>query len=165
MLTHCSIRGELARLGGRAAILCPAGLWAFLGAVLVSSVTTGAEKPNILFLLSDDHSYPFVGCYGDSNVRTPTLDRLAAEGIKFHRFFTTAPQCVPSRVGLLTGRSPVAARFARRHLVTRKVSNRTQWTASLGPPAATRLNPRSFWFSPIADWNKFRYLPSEEGPT
>jgi len=70
-------------------------------------------RPNILFLLSDDHSYPFLSCYGDTNVKTPTLDRLAAEGIKFHRFFTAAPQCVPSRAAYLTGRSPVAARMTR----------------------------------------------------
>jgi arylsulfatase A-like enzyme len=63
-----------------------------------------AEKPNILFLLSDDHSYPFVGAYGDTNVKTPALDQLAAEGMKFHRFFTGAPQCVPSRGGLMTGK-------------------------------------------------------------
>jgi N-sulfoglucosamine sulfohydrolase len=72
-----------------------------------------ADQPNILFLLSDDHSYPFVSAYGDSNVNTPTLDRLAAEGMKFHRFFTSCPQCVPSRAAYLTGRSPVAVRMTR----------------------------------------------------
>jgi N-sulfoglucosamine sulfohydrolase len=70
-------------------------------------------RPNILFLLSDDHSYPYVGCYGDANVKTPALDRFAGEGMKFHRFFTSAPQCVPSRAALMTGRSPVAARMTR----------------------------------------------------
>ena len=70
-------------------------------------------QPNILFVLSDDHSYPFLSCYGDTNVRTPALDQLAAEGMKFHRFFTAAPQCVPSRAAYLTGRSPVAARITR----------------------------------------------------
>ena len=71
------------------------------------------QRPNILMLLSDDHSYPFVGCYGDTNVKTPALDGLANEGIKFHRYFVTAPQCVPSRASLMTGRSPVAARMTR----------------------------------------------------
>jgi arylsulfatase A-like enzyme len=71
------------------------------------------QRLNILLLLSDDHSYPFVSCYGDGNVRTPTLDRLANEGMMFHRFFTAAPQCVPSRAALMTGRSPVAARMTR----------------------------------------------------
>ncbi len=72
-----------------------------------------ADKPNILFLLSDDHSYPFLSCYGDANVKTPNIDRLASEGMKFHRFFTAAPQCVLSRAALMTGRSPVAARMIR----------------------------------------------------
>jgi N-sulfoglucosamine sulfohydrolase len=71
------------------------------------------KKPSFLFLLSDDHSYPFLSAYGDSNVKTPTLDKLAAEGMKFHRFFTAAPQCVPSRAALMTGRSAVAARMTR----------------------------------------------------
>jgi len=97
----------------RAVILCRGGLLILLGTVLMSSAAAAADKPHILFLLSDDHSYPFVGCYGDRNVRTPTLDRLAAEGMKFHRFFTGAPQCVPSRATLMTGRSPVAARMTR----------------------------------------------------
>lgn len=75
----------------------------------------GAAKtrPNILLLLSDDHSYPFLSAYGNANVKTPTLDTLAAEGMKFHRFFTAAPQCVPSRAALMTGRSAVAARMTR----------------------------------------------------
>jgi len=82
--------------------------------VLIAVVPArAAQKPNILLLLSDDHSYPFLSCYGDPNVKTPNLDRLAAEGMKFHRFFTASPQCVPSRAALMTGRSPVAARITR----------------------------------------------------
>ena len=83
--------------------------------VLAGSFVRAAApaRPNILFILSDDHSYPFLSCYGDTNVRTPNLDRFAAQGMKFHRFFTSAPQCVPSRAAYLTGRSPVAARITR----------------------------------------------------
>jgi N-sulfoglucosamine sulfohydrolase len=80
----------------------------------LSSATAGAaDKPNILFLLSDDHSYPYLGCYGCSDVRTPNLDRLAAEGMRFDRMFVTCPQCVPSRASLMTGQSPVAVRMVR----------------------------------------------------
>ena len=85
-------------------------LFTFAG---VASSLAASPPPNILFLLSDDHSYPFLSAYGDPNVRTPVLDQLAAEGMKFHRFFTGAPQCVPSRATLMTGRSPVAARMTR----------------------------------------------------
>lgn len=71
------------------------------------------QRPNILLLLSDDHSYPFVSTFGDTNVSTPNLDRLASEGFKGRRFFTACPQCVPSRAALMTGLSPVAARMTR----------------------------------------------------
>ena len=90
--------------------------------ILVTALSVGrlaiadepsAPRPNILFLLSDDHSYPYLSTYGNPNVKTPALDQLAAEGIKFHRFFTGAPQCVPSRAALMTGRSAVAARMTR----------------------------------------------------
>ncbi len=81
--------------------------------VVASTDAETKERPNLLLLLSDDHSYPFVQCYGDENVRTPNLDALAARGFKGHRFFTTCPQCVPSRASLMTGRSPVAARMTR----------------------------------------------------
>lgn len=89
--------------------LCLA-IWTSIG---TTSTLAADDLPNILLLLSDDHSYPFVSCYGDRNVRTPALDRLAADGMKMHRFFTAAPQCVPSRAALMTGRSPVAARMTR----------------------------------------------------
>ncbi len=85
----------------------------FALAVVAAAQGAAPARPNILFVLSDDHSYPFLSCYGDGNVRTPNLDRLAAGGMRFHRFFTVAPQCVPSRAGYLTGRSAVAARMTR----------------------------------------------------
>lgn len=72
-----------------------------------------AAKPNILFILSDDHSAPYLGCYGAKILQTPHLDAFAAEGIRFTQAFTVAPQCVPSRAGYLTGRSAVAARMTR----------------------------------------------------
>lgn len=81
--------------------------------LILLSAAAQAAKPNILFLLSDDHSHPYLGCCGNPDVRTPSLDRLAAEGIRFDRFFVSCPQCVPSRATLMTGRSPVAVRMVR----------------------------------------------------
>lgn len=66
-----------------------------------------AAPPNILLVLSDDHSAPHLGCYGDKDIRTPNLDRLAAEGMRFDRAYVTCPQCVPSRSSILTGRHPI----------------------------------------------------------
>ena len=78
-----------------------------------------AQRPNILLILSDDHSLPHVGAYG-GNCRelglTPNLDSFAAQGMLFHRAYTAAPQCAPSRAAIFSGRSPVgiaATRFAQ----------------------------------------------------
>lgn len=83
--------------------------------VLLSLLSTPllAAAPNILFILSDDHSQPFIGCYGRKEMKTPNLDRFAAEGWMGRRMFTGAPQCVPSRATIMTGRSPVACRITR----------------------------------------------------
>lgn len=66
-----------------------------------------ALRPNILLLVADDHSAAFVGSYGDPVIRTPHLDQLAREGMRFERAYVTSPQCVQSRASLMTGRSPV----------------------------------------------------------
>ncbi len=92
----------------------PLSVFASVASVTLTAVLYAQPvRPNILFVLSDDHSYPFLSCYGSPNVKTPAIDGLAAGGMRFHRFFTAAPQCVPSRASLLTGRSPVAARMTR----------------------------------------------------
>ncbi|MEX2262484.1 MAG: sulfatase [Bryobacteraceae bacterium] len=85
-----------------------------MAAALVAAPLAAAEsRPNVLLILSDDHSAPYLGAYGDPVIKTPNLDRFAREGMRFDRAFTAAPQCVPSRAALMTGRSPVAARIAR----------------------------------------------------
>jgi len=84
-----------------------------LAALLGVTASAAAEKLNVVFILADDLGWGELGSYGQKKIPTPHLDRLAAEGMKFHRFFTVAPQCVPSRAGYLTGRSAVAARMTR----------------------------------------------------
>ncbi|MDX2178253.1 MAG: sulfatase-like hydrolase/transferase, partial [Bryobacteraceae bacterium] len=86
----------------------------FLGTSAAAQLRTRPpQNPNIVVMLSDDHSVPYLGCYGDPAVRTPNLDRFASQGMRFDRCFTGAPQCVPSRTAYLTGRSPVSARMGR----------------------------------------------------
>lgn len=71
-----------------------------------ASRSTSAErqKPNILFILTDDLGFHQVGAYGQSKIQTPTLDQMAAEGIKFTQAYAGNTVCSPSRVSLFTGR-------------------------------------------------------------
>jgi arylsulfatase A-like enzyme len=71
------------------------------------------RKTNLVLVLSDDHTAEFTGCYGNPTIRTPNLDRFAADGMRLDHFFCAAPQCVPSRAAFLTGMSPVACNMGR----------------------------------------------------
>ncbi|GIN72531.1 arylsulfatase A family protein [Bacillus sp. J14TS2] len=64
------------------------------------------SKPNIVFILSDDQGAWALGSAGNHEIRTPHLDRLAKEGMRFSNFFCTSPVCSPARASLLTGRIP-----------------------------------------------------------
>jgi arylsulfatase A-like enzyme len=70
-------------------------------------------RPHLLLVLSDDHSAPHVGCYGNPDIRTPNLDRFAAQGMRLDRAYVACPQCVPSRAAIMTGRSPVRTQMTR----------------------------------------------------
>jgi len=66
-----------------------------------------AEKPNIVIIYADDLGYGDLSCYGHPSIRTPNLDRMAAEGMRFTNFYSAGEVCTPSRAALLTGRYPV----------------------------------------------------------
>lgn len=68
-------------------------------------------RPNILVIMSDQHARGKLGCYGDPLVRTPNLDRLAAQGMRFSNAYCPAPLCVPSRMSFMTGRRPSGNRI------------------------------------------------------
>ncbi len=74
----------------------------------------GGSKPNLVFLISDDHSYPDLGALG-SPVQTPNLDRLVREGVVFDNCFVSSAQCSPNRSSILTGCSPHTTATSRLH--------------------------------------------------
>lgn len=82
-----------------------------LNAVLVGLSSTlaagtflqAAEQPNIIFIMADDLGYGDLGCYGQTIIKTPRLDQMAAEGMRFTQFYSGCPVCAPSRSVLMTG--------------------------------------------------------------
>ncbi|MBI1900433.1 MAG: sulfatase [Planctomycetia bacterium] len=80
---------------------------AALCALAAPSLPAADEPPNIVVILADDLGYGDLSCYGHPTIRTPHLDRLAAEGMRFTQFYSAAEVCTPSRAALLTGRYPI----------------------------------------------------------
>lgn len=73
--------------------------------LLLAPLISSAAAPNVIVIFTDDMGYADLGCHGEEpDVRTPHLDRFAAEGVRFSAGYVTAPQCSPSRAGLITGR-------------------------------------------------------------
>src|SRR5215467_13383444 len=81
-----------------------------LGTTAVMSASALAQpapkRPNILFILADDLGYGDLSCYGRPDYRTPVLDTLARQGVKFTSAYAAAPVCTPSRCAFMTGRYP-----------------------------------------------------------
>ncbi len=78
-----------------------------IGARSVLARTAERARPNILLIMSDDQTWRDNGCYGNGDVKTPNIDRLAAEGMRFTRAFTATAMCAPTRQQLYTGIFPV----------------------------------------------------------
>jgi hypothetical protein len=71
-------------------------------ASLFATPLIAADKPNILWLVNEDHG-PHVGCYGDTFATTPTFDALAAKGLRYAHCWSNAPVCAPARTTLICG--------------------------------------------------------------
>ncbi len=65
-----------------------------------------ADPPNVIYILADDLGYGDLSCYGQEKIRTPNIDRLAAEGMRFTQHYAGNTVCTPSRASLMTGQHP-----------------------------------------------------------
>lgn len=100
-------------------------LWSFVGLLVAAlPLAAGERKPNIIFILADDLGWGDLGCYGQKTIKTPNLDRMAKEGIRFTQVYAGSTVCAPSRCVLMTGLHTGHARVRGN-----------------GPPAHTSLRP------------------------
>jgi arylsulfatase A len=75
----------------------------FFALMAVSSLALGQQKPNVIYIYADDLGYGELGVYGQTKIKTPFLDAMAKEGIRFTQHYTSAPVCAPARCMLMTG--------------------------------------------------------------
>jgi len=140
-----------------------------LGAILITMSivisTHGAAKPNIIFLLTDDLGYSDIGCYGAETVKTPHIDQLAEDGIRFTDFHTAASICSPSRAAFLTGGYPQRAGL----YMGINPNRRAHWYLGLNPGEITiaeQLKTVGYMTYMVGKWHlgtEPEFLPRKQG--
>ena len=78
-----------------------------------AATSQGEAQPNVIIIFADDMGYGDLGWYGHPTIRTPQLDRMARQGMKFTQCYVSASVCTPSRAALLTGRYPIRSGLSR----------------------------------------------------
>jgi uncharacterized sulfatase len=139
--------------------------------VLFSGLLYAAEKsarPNILLMIADDLTYRDIGCYGGTNVKTPRIDSLAAEGMKFEHCDNAIAMCVPTRNMLYTGLFPVHTGSYRNHTNSRPgtvsmVQYLKQCDYRVGLAGKVHVGPpKSFPFESIPGLTKNCVSPTDD---
>lgn len=129
---------------------------------------TQKRPPNFIVIFTDDQGYGDLGSFGHPTIRTPSLDRMAAEGQRWTSFYVADSVCTPSRAGLLTGRLPVRSGMTNDDAVGRRVLFPD---SAGGLPAAELtiaevLKPRGYATAAIGKWHLGhlpQYLPTTQG--
>lgn len=73
-----------------------------LGSITLADIARGEARPNVIFILADDLGYGELGCYGQELIKTPQIDQMAREGMRFTDFYAGNTVCAPSRSVLMT---------------------------------------------------------------
>ena len=122
---------------------------------LLSSISTQAERPNIILVFIDDMGWGDFSCFGNEHANTPHIDRLAKEGLRFDQFYVNSPICSPSRVAISTGQYP------QKWKITSYLSNRdhnkkrgmAQWLDPKAPMLARSLQKNGYATGHFGKWH------------
>ena len=139
---------------------------ALVALVLACSHTAGAKQPNIIILFADDLGYGELSCQNPkTDVPTPHIDSIAKNGIRFTQAYVTAPNCSPSRAGLLTGRIPI--RFGYENNPTGWKNEQPEFGLPLAETTiAEMLHDRGYTTGLIGKWHlggQAKYHPHRQG--
>lgn len=121
----------------------------------IAQMPAAPHRPNVVFILIDDMGYGDLGCYDANAAKTPRIDQLAREGIRFTQYYSNAPICSPSRCALLTGQYP------QRWGITSYIDNRrmnenrgmAQWLDPAAPSLARSLQAAGYATGHFGKWH------------
>lgn len=120
-----------------------------------ASGRTAASRPNFVVIFVDDRGWGDPSCFGNREVRTPHMDRLAAEGLRFRQFYVNSPICSPSRAALTTGQYPHRWRILS-YLDSRAANERrgmAQWLDPRAPTLARYLHRAGYATGHFGKWH------------
>src|SRR2546423_6825885 len=149
----------------------------FVGSALAASALAGAlakttraaptARPNVLYIMADDMGWGDLSCYGRPDYRTPNLDRLASQGVRFTEAYSASPVCTPTRCAFVTGRYPARTAVGLEEpLAWRKTLEQQKRDVGLPPEhptVASLLKAAGYRTSLLGKWH-LGYLP-KYGPT
>ncbi|MCA9220206.1 MAG: sulfatase-like hydrolase/transferase, partial [Planctomycetales bacterium] len=112
-----------------------------------TSDAIAVERPNIILLLADDLGHGDLSCFGSPAVKTPHLDQLATEGMRFSRFYAASAVCSPTRASVLTGRYPL--RFG----ITKHFNDVNRWLPESATTVAELLKAAGYNTAHVGEWH------------
>jgi len=131
-----------------------------------SSAAQQRTRPNLLFILADDLGYGDLSCYGRPDYKTPVLDELARQGLKFMSAYAAAPVCTPTRVAFATGRYPARLAVGLREPLKDPQAEREIGLPPNHPTIASRLKDAGYATALIGKWHmgwKPEFGPNRHG--